>query len=242
MRSCGHEDVVENGHGLPAAEAEVAHVELRLLQLAGVAGLPPEDVLDAGGVGGYREGDRPVFLARPHGYRRHDDDLVGVQHARLVELGAAHDHAVALAGDDAQVEVGVGLVLGALAAVALGVGHRSVDHHVLRLNAGPVLAEAAVVVGAVLLVALVGHAEHGVGGVHADAALEAAGGHVAAVALHQHLVDQVLGALVKMGEAVDLLAGEGRPHAEQLAARLVVGAVEGGCDGSDGGRSEGMVG
>jgi hypothetical protein len=55
----------------------------------------------------------------------------------------------------------------------------------------------------------VGHPVDGVGRIHAHAALEAAAGSVATVALHEHLVDQVVGALVQMGEAVDVLADEG---------------------------------
>ncbi len=98
------------------------------------------------------------------------------------------------------------------------------------------------VVRAVLLVALVGNAEHGVGGVHADAALEAAGGRVAAVALHQHLVDQVLRAPVEMGETVYLLARQRRLRPEELPAFGVVRAVEGRRHGADGGRDEGVLG
>jgi hypothetical protein len=99
-----------------------------------------------------------------------------------------------------------------------------------------------VVVGAVLAVALEGHAEERVGGVHPYAPLEAAAREVAAVALHEHLLDEVVRALVEVREPVDLLAGQRRTHTEEVAAALGVGAVEGGGEGAHGGRDERVTG
>ena len=94
-------------------------------------------------------------------------------------LGAAHDDAVVALLDDVQVQVGVGLLVGREAAVALGVGHGAVGDEVVLLQVLDVVAEALVILGALGLVDLVGDRVEGVDGVHAHAALEAGAGLLA---------------------------------------------------------------
>ena len=93
-------------------------------------------------------------------------------------------------------------------AVALDVGHSAVNSKVLVLYAGEELEEVLVVLGAACLVDLVGGGENSVHSVHAYAALEACCGLLAEQTLHLDLLDQVIGRLMHVGEAVDLLAGD----------------------------------
>ena len=93
------------------------------------------------------------------------------------------------------------------------------------------------IVGAVLLVDLIGGGEHGVEGVHAHAALEAAGGLLAQQTLHLHLVHQILSGLMQMSEAVDGVAGEAGFHSHQIGVLRILSqsvghghAVDGGAD------------
>jgi len=210
----GDEDVVEDHQGLLSAEAGVAHVEVVPLELARVAALSSVDVADPLRVGGRAERDGVVFVARAHGDGRHDEDLVRVAGSSLVRLGAAHDDAVVAPFDDVDVHVRVFLLRRRLAAIALRIGHRAVDDEVVVLDVLDVLREALVVVGAFGLVAVVGHRPHRVQGVHPYAALEARAGLLAQQALHLDLLDQVVGRLVDVGEAIDFLTGEvaGRQH------------------------------
>ena len=85
------------------------------------------------------------------------------------------------------------------------------------------------VTGSVLLIAFVGHTEDRVCRVEPDAPLEAAGGHVAAVALQTDLVDQVFRALVQMGEAVDFLSAKRRRRAKEATRFFApgMGTIEG---------------
>ena len=98
------------------------------------------------------------------------------------------------------------------------------------------------VMGAVLLVDLIGGGEHGVEGVHAHAALEAGGGHLTAQTLHLHLVPQVLGGLVDMGEAVDALIGVGGDHGHQILILRQLRQIIGHADGVQGGAQDGILG
>ena len=204
----GHENVLEDHQGFLAAEAPVAHVQLVVLEFAGVAALAPVDVADAGRVGRRAEADGVVLIAGSHGDGRHDQDLVRVTGAGLVGLGAADNDTVVAALDDVEVHVRVRLLARCQAAVSLDVRHGAVGDDVVLLQELHVRAEAGVVVSALGLVDVVGGGVEGVDGVHADAALEAGAGLLAQKALHLHLLHQVLGRLVDVGEAVDLLAGE----------------------------------
>ena len=117
MRSLGHEHVVEHGQGFHAAELAVAHVDLAALALAGVAALAADDHIDALGVHGHGEGHGVVLVVGTHGDGGHDDDLVGVEDAGLMGLGAAHHDAVAPALHHMEEQIGVLLLVGGLGAV-----------------------------------------------------------------------------------------------------------------------------
>ncbi len=176
--------------------------------------------------------DRVVAVALRQAHGRHDDDPVRVDAAGLVGLGAADHDPVVAPLDDAEVEVGVGLLGRALAAVALGVGHRAADDEVQLLHAADERAAALVIGRAVLLVDLVGHRIQRVDGVHADAALEAGAGELAEAALHAVLRHHVVRALGDVQEAVHRLAAEARVSQGQL--RLGHREVVGGRHGVDG--------
>ena len=138
-------------------------------------------------------------------------------------LGAADHDAVGPALHHMHIHVRVRLLAGGLGPVSLGVGHGAVHRQVIVLHESQELLEVLVIVGAVLLVGLIGGGEHGVECVHAHAPLEAAGRLLAQQALHLHLVDQVLRGLVQMGEAVDGVARQAGLHRHQVGILGILG-------------------
>ena len=238
----GDEHVVQHHQGLLAAELGVAHIDGGvLLQLAGVAGLTAIDHVHALGVGGAGEGDGPVLISLTHGDGGHEDVPVGVDGAGLVALGTADHDAVGTALHNVDVHIGIGLVVGSLGAVTLGVGHGAVHGEVVVLHHGQELLEVLMIVGAVLLVHLEGGGEHRVEGVHAHAALEAGSGLLTQQALHLHLVDEVLGGLVQVGEAVDGVAGEAGLDGHEIRILGILGQGVGHGDAVDGGTDHGVI-
>ena len=97
------------------------------------------------------------------------------------------------------------------------------------------------VLGAVLLVYLIGGAVDGVDGVHAYAALETGAGGLAQQALHLDHFDEVIGGLVDVGEAVDLFPGEVGGGGHQVLVVGGLGQVVGHLYGVDGGAEDGVV-
>ena len=79
-----------------------------------------------------------------------------VDAAGLVRLRSANDDAVVTTLNDMHEHVGIGLLGGALAAIALDVGHGSADDEVLSLHLRQPALEALVVFGAVGGVDVVG--------------------------------------------------------------------------------------
>src|SRR5690606_1404398 len=98
-----------------AREQGVAVLEL-LARAPGRAGH------DGQALGVYRHGaaDGEVGVGRAHVAAGHDQELVHVGRARDDGLGAADDDAFGVALDDVNVAVGVGLLVWAAAAIALG--------------------------------------------------------------------------------------------------------------------------
>ena len=238
----GDKHMVQDHQGLLAAELGVAHVDGGvLLHLPGVAGLAAVDHVHALGVGGAGEGDSPVLISLTHGDGGHEDVPMAVDGAGLVALGAADHDAVGAALHDMDIHVGISLLAGRLGAVTLGVGHGTVHSQVVILDIGQELLEVLVIVGAVLLVDLVGAGEHSVEGVHAHAALEAAGGLLAQQPLHLHLVHQVLGGLVQVGEAVDGVARQAGLHGHQVRVLGILSQGVGHCHAVDGRTDHGVV-
>ena len=238
----GHEHVIKHGQGFHAAELRVAHVHLGVLQLAGIAALTAHDQEQAGRVQRNGEGCGVILVLGAHGDGGHHDDLMGVQNAGLVRLRAADHDAVGTALHHAQEQIRILLGMRRLAAVALRVGHGSVDGQVVLLTVHHELLEILMIVGAVLFIYLVGGGEHGVEGVHADAALEAGGGHLAAQPLHLHLVPQVVGGLMDMGETVDTRSGIGGDHGHQILILRHLGQIIGHTDGVQGRTQDGIFG
>ena len=238
----GDEHVVQDHQGLLAAELGVAHVDGGvLLQLPGIAGLTAVDHVHALGVGGAGEGNCPVLVRLTHGDGGHEDVPVGVDGAGLVALGTADHDAVRAALHHVDVHVRVSLLAGGLGPVALGIGHGAVHGQVVVLDEGQELLEVLVVVGAVLLVDLIGGGEHGVEGVHAHAALEAGSGLLAQQTLHLHLVDQILGGLMQVGEAVDGVARQAGLHRHQVRILGILGQGVGHGHAVDGGADHGVI-
>ena len=212
----GHEYMVKDGEGLHTAELGVAHIHLAALPLAGVAALAADNHKETLGVQGHREGDGIVLVVGAHGLGGHDDDLVGVDDAGLMGFGAADHHAVGTAFHHVEEEIRIGLLMRGLGTVALGVGHGAVHGQVVLLAIEHKLFEVFMVGGAVLFVNFIGGGVLGVECIHANAALEAGGGLLAQQALHLHLVPEILGGAMDVGEAVDALAGLGGDHRHQV--------------------------
>ena len=114
-------------------------------------------------------------------------------------------------------------------------------HVVVVLDEGQELLETFVVVGAHGLVDLVGDAVGGVDGVEADAALVAGAGLLGDRAEHLHLLEEVVGGLVDMGEAVDLVAGEVGGGRHKVSRLRVVGQGVGHGGGVDMAADHGMI-
>ena len=238
----GDEYVVQHHQSLLTAELGVADINRgALLGLAGVAGLTAVDHVHTLGVGGAGKADSPILIGLTHGDGGHEDVPVGVDGAGLVALGAADHNAVGAALHHMNEHIGVGLIVGGLGAVTLGVGHGAVHGEVIVLHVGQELLEVLVIVGAVLLVDLIGGGEDGVKGVHAHAALEAGSGLLAQQALHFHLVHQVLGGLMQMGEAVDGVAGEAGFHGHEIGVLGILRQRVGHSHAVDRGTDHGVI-
>ena len=218
----GDKHMVQHHQGFLPAELAVAYVDAALLQLTGIAGLTAIDHVQALGVRGAGEGHGIVLVRLAHGDGGHEDMPVGVDGAGLVAFRTADHNAAGAALHHMDVHIRVGLVMGGLGAVALGVGHGTVHRQVVVLNIHQELLEVLMVMGAVLLVDLIGGRENGVEGVHAHAALEAGGGFLAQQALHLHLFHQVLRGLVQVGKTVDLVASQAGGGGHEL---LILGVL-----------------
>ena len=205
----GHEHVVEHGEGLAAHDGVlgVAAVDVPF-QPAVFVGLAAENVDDPRRVHGDGGGHGIVLVLGPQVGGGQDQHLMGIDHPRLVGLGPPDHDAVLPPLHNVDKEVRVGLLAGLLAAVALGVGHGPGHHDVGLLDILHILLQPLMVIRAVLLVDLVGGDVRGVQGVEAHAALETGAGLLPDHAHHLDLFHQVLGALVHVGEAVDLLTGK----------------------------------
>ena len=159
-----------------------------------------------GRVDGDREGDRVVGVLLAHRARRDHDQLLRADRARRVRLGAADDDAVGVALDDVQVHVGVVLVGGALAAVALDVRDRGRRHELLALEAAHVVEDALVVGGAVRAVDVDGRDHQRLQLVPADARVPAQGRALGQQLRGLEVLEQVLGARRHVPEDVAVLA------------------------------------
>jgi hypothetical protein len=141
-----------------------------------------------------------------------------IEHACLMQLGSPDYHPMRFLFDHSQKEIRIPLVFGPFPAVSLGISHGSVHHEVLTLNAGPVLSETLMVMGAMLTVAFVGNAEDGIRSIEANTPLKAASRDIAAMTLHDHFIYQVLIALVYVGKTVYLLPRQGRLYPEKVSS------------------------
>ena len=238
----GNKYIVKDGQGFHAAELGVTDIEGGAFQLTGVAALAADDHEQTGGIQRNGEGNRIVLIIGTHGLGGHNDDLVGVADTGLVGLGAADYDTVGAALHNTQEHIRIYLCMGRQGTVALGVGHGAVNGQVVLGGILHELHKVLMVVGAVSLVTLIGGGEQGVKGVHAYAALEAGCGLLAAQALHLYLLDEVLGALVDVGEAVDAGAGVGGNHGHQVLILGHLGQVVGHTDGVERRTQNGALG
>ena len=233
----GHKAVVEDGQGLHVADVGPGGVDvLALVVLAGQS-----HQLDAVPVSRQGESHGVVGVVGTHELGGVDDDLVHIGGVGVADLGAANDDALAglaVHADAVHIGlhhmdelVGVGLHMGALilgVAGTLHIGLGAVAHQVVLLAVGDVLEQAAVVLSAAGLVAVVGDGVQGVHGVGTHAALHAAAHTVADQAGHQLLLQQVLLGAVDVGATVDdltLHAGDLGLGQADVGVGRIVGSV-----------------
>mmetsp|Transcript_430 Transcript_430/g.1661 ORF Transcript_430/g.1661 Transcript_430/m.1661 type:complete len:510 (-) Transcript_430:387-1916(-) len=217
-----HEDVVEEDRHFLAAVLVVADVHRARGRFGRprVARLSAEDVREPGRVDGDRAGHGVLGFVPREPLARHDDEIMRVERAGLVRLGAADDDAVGPPVDDANEEVGVGLARRSLGPIALGIGHRAADDEVVRLDVRDERAEAIVVRRPVSGVHEMRHRPARVDRVHADAPLEAGPRALSERALHEVLRDDVLGARAHVREPVHAAAYDVRERRRELGLRL----------------------
>lgn len=97
------------------------------------------------------------------------------------------------------------------------------------------------IAGAVFLVHLIGGGVHRIECVHAHTALEAGGGLLAQQALHLHLLHQILGGLVDVGEAVHPLPGQVGHGGHEILIFRHLGQIIGHAHAVQGGAQNGIV-
>ena len=125
-------------------------------------------------------------------------------------------YAIRGALDDMEEQVGIGLLGGSQAAVALDVSHCAVDSQIFVLYAGQELHEILMVMGTAGLIDFISRGINRIHSIHANTALEASSRLLAEQTLHLDLLNQVVGGLMHMGETVDLLAGEVRCRSHEV--------------------------
>ena len=215
------EHVLQHRQALAAHDAVLGVALIHVaLALAVVVGLAAEDVQHALGVHRNGAADGVLGLVLLHAHGGHDEHLVAVDHAGHVGLCAPDDDAVIPLFHHMDEQVGILLLAGPQAAVALHVGHGAGDHQVVLLHVLQILLEPLMVVGTHGLIDLVGDGVGGVHGVEAHAALIAGAGLLGDHPQHLHLLHQILGGLVDVGEAVDLLTGQVGGGGHQLLVLL----------------------
>ena len=140
-----HEDVVEEHYArrLPVLAREHGAVLTRSARRA-------SHDRHARGVHGDRAADGEVGVLTPHVPARHDQEAVDVGGPGHDRLGTQDDDPVRSALDDAHVSLGHLLLVRALGAVALGVGHRDAERQVLILDLMQVGDETLMIVGALV--------------------------------------------------------------------------------------------
>ena len=123
-------------------------------------------------------------------------------------LCTPHDDPIGLSLYHSQVDIWVFLFMGTKAAVPLRVRHGPSTHEVVLLNVSKKVLERFMIFRTVFLVDVIGGDVNAVEGVQSHTPLEASPGALAQKPHHPHLLNQVLGALMNMGESVDLLPRE----------------------------------
>ena len=238
----GNEHIVEDNQRLLPAKPAVSHIDgAGLLQFPGIAGLTAvyhEQSLRIAGAG---KGNRVIRIRLPHGDGRHDQVPVGIDRTGLMCLGTPHHDSVRPPLHDPQEQIFVRLRVGRFSPVTLGVRHRAVHHQILGLAFRHELFEVLMICGSILLGDLVGGAVDGVEGIHAHAALEAGSGGLTQQPLHLHLADQIVRALVQMGEPVDRLAGQGGFRGHQIRILRVLRQIVGHRNAVDGRADNRMI-
>jgi len=211
-----HKDIFENDKGLVPSEEEIALVERPFLTLPGVAGLPSDDVEDPFRIARKCERDRIFPVILPHGQGRHDQDLMRIDSAGLVGLGAPHHNPVLSPLHNVKEGIRVGLLVRGKRPVSLCICHGPVHGEVVFLHVREILQETLVVLGSPFRIDVVADYGNRIQRIHAHASLKAAPGFAAEQSSHFALLHQVIYVLVNVRKAVDALSREVRPGRHDL--------------------------
>ena len=153
--------------------------------------------------------------------------------SRHDRLGAGDDDAFCVALNDVDVHILIELLIGTLAAIALGICHRDTERHIFVLNLLQIDGEPSAVLGGTLRVIHLGHClQDAIEGIVRQVALSAAG-FLAEHADRFQLVQQVTGRFVDVQHAIDRLAGSRLLRQHQRCKGRVVRKVVGHCQGVD---------
>ena len=238
----GNEHIVEDNQRLLPAKPAVSHIDgAGILQFPGIAGLTAvyhEQSLRIAGAG---KGNRVIRIRLPHGDGWHDQVPVGIDRTGLMCLGSAHHDSVRPPLHDPQEQIFVRLRVGRFSPVTLGVRHRAVHHQILVLDHLQELHKVLVIFCSLRLVQLIGRGEHRVKRVHPHTALKTCARLLSQKPLHLHLADQIVRALVQMGEPVDRLAGQGGFRGHQIRILRVLRQIVGHRNAVDGRADNRMI-
>jgi hypothetical protein len=231
-----HEHLVEHAHrgGLAVLVAEDSLVG------AGSAGGSRDDG-EALGVDGHRAGDGEVAIGRGHGPPRQHQQFVHVGRRGDDGLGARDHDAIRAPCDHVHVGIGVVLLMGTQAAIALGIGHGDADRQVFVLHALEVGAQARVVFTAYRVIEAVRQLPRGVQAVHRQVTHRTAG-FLAGEAREFELGEQVVAVAIQGDEAIDLPGARGVGRECDGGVGRVERVVIGHADGVDAGREARLVG
>ena len=188
-----HEHFLEHDQRFLAGELGIAGIHRAAVDHARVVGLAADDVGQPRRIDAHGADHRPVAIGLGHAHGRHEDQPMRIDRAGLMHLGAGHVDAVLVAAHHVQEQVGIGLLVRRLGAVALGIGHRAADDDVGGLRAPQEGQKPLVIIGAGLGVDVEGHRMAGADGVEADATLKAGAGASPELALHLVLGDEIAG-------------------------------------------------
>ena len=184
--------MVKYEHCFLPAVVYVPQVQLRSIELPQVRRVPSDDNLYPGIVTGHVPRKAVVLFSLCQRAGRHNKDTVSAHAGGQVHLGAIDHDAVRTPLHHAQVQVGIALLKGALASVALWIRNARADKEVSVLHILEPFHKSLVVIRVVFLINLKRCGVIRVGCIHNCAPLETASCLLPHEPLHLYLLEHIL--------------------------------------------------